>query len=186
MIPAARYSWLAGRLGTSDVSVVALLGEDAYETAFGDGCFYHLRNVFLSREDAQRDADANGGGWRHFHLRPATLALRGEDIVLPGYTRYAPDAFGPEDIVRLFVARYGLGRVPAKERRWYVARDAKWLVSFGDFDNVYCYSDPAVTELLALDARAATISRVAAMQGDKPGPCVSRREWLGGERLVLK
>ena len=166
MIPAARYSWLASWLRTGDVSIVALLGE------------HYLRNVFLSAGDAQRDAAANRG---QFDLRPATLVLRGDEIVLPGFAADAADQFSAEDIVRVFTARFGLGRLPLKERRGYVAWDAKWLVSFGD-DDVYCYSDAAVTELLAIDARAAAISRVAAMQG----PCVSRREWLGGERLVLK
>ena len=176
MIPAARYAWLAQYLrqrGNDALPAVALLGENT------------LRNVFLHAQDAQRDADAHRR-WRELQLREFALALRGDEIVLPGFASLASDRFDAEDIVRLFTARYGLGRVPAKERRSYVAWDAKWLVSFGDYENVYCYADAAVTELLAIDARAATISRVASMRGDKPGPCVSRREWLGGERLVLK
>ena len=200
MIPAARYPWLAGYLRQREgqaAGVVALLGEDGYETLFGDGRFYYLRNVFRTAEEAQRNADAHhedwlrtappdGRNWRQFHLRAHTLALHGDEIVLRGFVSYAPDQFTAEDIVHLFTARYGLGRVASRERWWYVAWDAQWVVSFGDFENVYCYSDAAVTELLAMDARAASISRVAAMRGDKPGPSVSRRDWLSGERLVLK
>lgn len=189
MIPAARYPWLADylrRRGNDALPVFALLGENTYETVYGDGRFYYLRNVFLTAEEAQRNADAQRGEWSDFHLLELALALHGDEIALPGFTSRTPFQFGAEDIVRVFTARYGLGRVSAKEREWYVAWDAQWLVSFSDYENVYCYSDAAVTELLAVDARAATISRVAAMEGAKPGPGISRREWLGGERPVLK
>jgi len=197
-VRAAAYPLLASFLSAREgraIDVVALLGEDQYETLFGDGRYDYLRNVFLSEAEAQREIEAHNEdwqrtgaegqrSWRGFHLRPLRIALEGDQITFPGFEKSSADSFSLEDIARLFVRRYGMGYLPSKELFWYVAWDAEWLVSFGAFDNCFCYSEAAVTEVLATDPRAAQISRVAAIRGGKPGPSLGRADWLAGARLL--
>jgi hypothetical protein len=195
-VKASAYPWLASFLLARDrraIDVVALLGEDQYETLFGDGRSDYLRNVFLSEAEAQRCIEAHNEDWRKtgaegqrswrgFHLRPMTIALQGDQIVFPGFEKSFADGFCVEDVARLFVRRHGVGCLPSKELSWYVAWDAQWLVSFGMFDNFFCYSEAAVTEVLESDPRAAQISRVAAIRGGKSGPFIGRADWLAGAR----
>ena len=79
-IPTAVYPHAAAQMAEGSLGIFALLNEDLYETQLGDGRFHYLHSVHLSREKALAAKEEFAGEWSAYHLRTATIRLRGGDF----------------------------------------------------------------------------------------------------------
>jgi hypothetical protein len=93
------------------VAVFVVLFEDTYETALGDGEFHYFRDVFLTREDAQRYVDRNASESERLHLRSMTLGLDHATFTFPEFTPQLFDRYEAEGVLAALEARLqGKGR----------------------------------------------------------------------------
>jgi hypothetical protein len=103
-IRAWRYRTVAKLLKARDqetVTVFVVLDEDIYETAFGDGEFHYFRDVFLTRDDAQRYMDQNQSEWHRFHLRTMAIQLEHKVLVFPDFQ---PELFDHYEVKKVLTA----------------------------------------------------------------------------------
>jgi len=75
----------------ASMTVFAVLHEDVYETALGDGEFHFLEDVFLEKKEAERHMSQKQDKWNRFHLRTITVRLDGGSITFPSYEAYDYD-----------------------------------------------------------------------------------------------
>lgn len=105
---ATRYPSVAGffEAGKREmVTVFVVLYEDTYETALGDGEFHYFRDVFLTREDAQRYMDQNRKEWERLHLRPMAVQLDHAAFVVPDFNPQLFDHYKVEEVLAALEAR---------------------------------------------------------------------------------
>jgi hypothetical protein len=108
-IRAWRYPSLAKFLKARNqetVTVFVVLDEDIYEAAFGDGEFHYFRDVFLSREDAQRYMDQNQTEWHRFHLRTMAIKLEHRVFVFPDFQPELFDHYEAKEVLTALQARF--------------------------------------------------------------------------------
>ena len=107
-IRAWRYRALAKFLKARDhetVTVFVVLDEDIYETAFGDGEFHYFREVFHSREKAQRYMEQNQSEWHQFHLRTMAIKLEHRVFVFPDFQPELFDHYKVKEVLTALEAR---------------------------------------------------------------------------------
>ena len=107
-IHASRYPSVARFLEDGrrePVTVFIVLFEDIYETTLGDGEFHYFRDVFLTREEAQRYQDQNRQEWERLHLRQMVIKLEHAAFVIPEFNPQLFDHYKVEEVLTALEAR---------------------------------------------------------------------------------
>lgn len=105
-IPASRYPSAAHFLSSHGaVTLFVVLYEDTYETALGDGEFHYFKDVFVTREDAQRLLDQKPGEWERLHLRLMTIKLDHGSFAFPDFDARLFDRYEAEQVLAAWEAR---------------------------------------------------------------------------------
>ncbi|AGA34816.1 hypothetical protein TVNIR_3179 [Thioalkalivibrio nitratireducens DSM 14787] len=100
---ASRFPLLAEQIRTGPATglpVFAVLHEDTYESALGDGKFAYLHAVFLDPADAEKEcARLSEAQWSRGHLRRMSVALERGQLLVPDHEREWFDRVTVEGVV---------------------------------------------------------------------------------------
>ena len=81
------------------MSVYIVLGEDSYETRFGDGYYGYFKGAFFTRDKAEEFLRTPPPGFDSYHIKTIALRLNGKAFVIETNTLSPSDTVCVEDVV---------------------------------------------------------------------------------------